>query len=201
MFDTSYSPDYFSLSDILAENERVPVITNEDLPKLGFIDPSTSSRSGTLPQGTKLELPLWLAKSLKARNRATIFMAPNFTEKKRQIVSADPPAMNLHNYGPHFYESGRHLMKLGTPDAIDIGNVLADTLTKRFRMIMDSSINSSECDTLAKTEKLDSLEKLLYHQGQKSMKLQDTWSKRKTGQLKTATMVQRHNKRKASAIS
>ena len=201
MFNNSYSPDYFSLTDILAEQERVPVITNEDLPKLGFIDPSTSSRNGTLPKGTKLELPLWLAKSLKARNRAQISMPPNFTEKKRQIVVADPPAVNLHNYGPHFYESGRHLMKLGTQDSVEIGSILAETLTKRFRMIMDSSINSSECDTLSKTERLDSLEKMLYEQGQKSMKLQDVWSKRKTGQLKTATMVQRHNKRKASLMS
>ncbi len=201
MWNPSYSPDYFSLIDILAEKERVPVITNEDLPKLGFLDPSTSSRGGTLPQGSKLELPLWMAKSLRSKNRAQILMPPNFTYKKRQIVSAEPDAVNLHSYGPHFYESGKHLMKLGTQESEDIGKLLVETLTRRFRMIMDSSIHSSDSDTLAKTEKLDSLEKLLYRQGQNSMKLQDIWSRRKTGQLKTATMVQRHNKRKASLMS
>ena len=107
MWNPSYNPDYFSLLDILAEQERIPVVTNEDLPKLGFLDPSTSSRNGTLNKGTKLELPLWMAKSLKARNRAQLNMPPNFSDKKRQIVAADPDAVNLHNYGPHFYESGK----------------------------------------------------------------------------------------------
>ena len=106
MWNPSYNPDYFSLHDILAEQERIPVITNEDLPKLGFLDPSTSALNGTLNKGTKLELPLWMAKSLKARNRAQLRMPPNFSDKKRQIVAADPDAVNLQHYGPHFYESG-----------------------------------------------------------------------------------------------
>ena len=106
MWNPSYNPDYFSLHDILAEQERIPVTTNEDLPKLGFLDPSTSALNGTLNKGTKLELPLWMAKSLKARNRAQLRMPPNFSDKKRQIVAADPDAVNLHQYGPHFYESG-----------------------------------------------------------------------------------------------
>jgi len=201
MWNPSYNPDYFSLLDILAEQERIPVVTNEDLPKLGFLDPSTSSRNGTLNKGTKLELPLWLAKSLKARNRAQLNMPPNFSDKKRQIVAADPDAVNLHNYGPHFYESGRHIMKLGTPEANDIGSLLVETMTKRFRRIMDSSSNSNESDTRNQTERLDSLEKRLYCEGQKSMKLQEDWSRRKTGQLKTASMVERHNKRKAIQMS
>ena len=128
-------------------------------------------------------------------------MPPSFTDKKRQIVRADPDAVNLHQLGPNYYESGRHLMKLNTPEAEDIGGLLVNTLTNRFRRIMDASSNSAECDMLTKTERLDTLERLLYEQGQKSMKLQDSWSKRKTGQLKTAAMVQRHNKRKASAMS
>jgi GINS complex subunit 3 len=200
MWNPSYSPDYFSLTDILAEQERVPVVTNTDLAKLGFLDPSTSSRSGTLAKGTKLELPLWMAKSLKSKNRAELSMPPSFAEKSRQIVAADPDAVNLHQLGPSYYESGRHIMKLGTSEADEIGALLVETLTKRFRRIMDASSNSSECDLLTKTERLDNLERLLYEQGQKSMKLLDIWSKRKTGQIKTAVMVQRHNKRKASVL-
>eukprot|EP00093_Oithona_nana_P003644 03644.XXX_15937_16542_1 [CDS] Oithona nana genome sequencing. len=201
MWNPSYTPDYFSLNDILAEQERVPVVTNDDLPKLGFLDPSTALRSGTLPKDTKLEIPLWMAKSLKSRSRAQIMMPHNFTDRKRQMVSADPDAVNLHTFGPNYYESGRHLMNLGTSESEDIGKLLVETLTKRFRRIMDSSSNSAECDMLTKTERLDNLERLLYEQGQKSMKLQESWSKRKTGHLKTASMVMRHNKRKASAMS
>lgn len=201
MWSPSFSPDYFSLHDILAEQERIPLVTNEDLPKLGFLDPSSSSRTGTLSKGAKLELPLWMAKVLKAKNRATLSMPPSFNEKKRQIVAADPDAVNLHQLGPTYYETGRHLMKLATPEAEDIGRILVETMTKRYRRIMDGSSNSMECDLLTNTERLDALERILYEQGQKSMKLQAVWSKRKTGQIKTAIMVQRHNKRKASAMS
>ena len=56
-WNPSYAPNYFSLSDILAEQERIPIETNEDLPKLGFLDPSTSSRNGTLAEKSKLDLP------------------------------------------------------------------------------------------------------------------------------------------------
>jgi hypothetical protein len=92
-------------------------------------------------------------------------------------------------------------MKLGTPEANEIGSLLVETMTKRFRRIMDSSSNSNESDTRNQTERLDSLEKRLYCEGQKSMKLQEDWSRRKTGQLKTASMVERHNKRKAIQMS
>merc|ERR1712083_1063932 len=90
MWNPSYSPDYFSLHDILAEQERIPVVTNEDLPKLGFLDPSTSTKDGTLSKGTKMELPLWMAKSLKTRNRAQVHMPLNFTEKKEANCGRRP---------------------------------------------------------------------------------------------------------------
>ncbi len=198
MWNPSYSPSYFSLPDILADHERVPVVTNVDLPNLGFLDPS--SRSSTLPKGTKLELPLWMAKGMKAKRRSDISMPPSFTEKMRQIVAADPSAVNLHQLGPTYYETGRLLMKLESQEAEEIGLLLRDTLTKRFRSIMDASNNAAECDLLTKTEKMDDLEKILYHQGQKSKKHYDLWSKRQTGQIKTSSMVQRLNKRKASVL-
>ena len=84
-------------------------------------------------------------------------MPPSFTDKKRQIVRADPDAVNLHQLGPNYYESGRHLMKLNTPEAEDIGGLLVNTLTNRFRRIMDASSNSAECDMLTNTERLDTL--------------------------------------------
>jgi hypothetical protein len=38
MASYSYTPDYFSLSDILATEERVPMVAKADLPQLGFLD-------------------------------------------------------------------------------------------------------------------------------------------------------------------
>ena len=38
MWCPSYSPNYFSLADILATEERVPLVTKTELPQLGFLD-------------------------------------------------------------------------------------------------------------------------------------------------------------------
>jgi hypothetical protein len=38
MWCPSYSPDYFSLSDLIATEERVPMIAKTELPQLGFLD-------------------------------------------------------------------------------------------------------------------------------------------------------------------
>ena len=64
----SYSPNYFSLEDILATQERVPCQVQEDLTNLGFLDPGSDSQH--LPRGTKLELPFWMVEGLKT-NKVT----------------------------------------------------------------------------------------------------------------------------------
>jgi hypothetical protein len=47
----SYSPNYFSLEDILATQERVPVETLDDLAGLGHLDPGADNKD--LARGTK----------------------------------------------------------------------------------------------------------------------------------------------------
>ena len=42
-FSQSYAPNYFSIEDILATQERVPCQTENDLPNLGFLDPGCDS--------------------------------------------------------------------------------------------------------------------------------------------------------------
>lgn len=95
---------------------------------------------------------------------------------------------------------------------------------RRFRGIMDSSQNADACDALHRTERLDELvtnnkkhfpqvtfpislhltqfiqEKGLYEHGQRSMKLNENWAKRRTGKIQTSSMVERHRKRKADLM-
>lgn len=52
--------NYFDIDDILALNERIPCQIEQDLFKMGYLDPSTDDEH--LAKGTKLELPLWFAK-------------------------------------------------------------------------------------------------------------------------------------------
>lgn len=153
------SNHYFSLDDILASQERIPLVTQQDLPQLGFLDPQSHYQTDptVLVTGTTLELPLWMAKDLKVRNRAKLELPDSWSSSKREIIKADPSVLDLHKLGPYFYQTGYHILKLIlnnqnlNDDAEAISNILVDTLTKRFRNIMDASANSEAQDTLINT--------------------------------------------------
>lgn len=153
------SNHYFSLDDILASQERIPLVTQQDLPQLGFLDPQSHYQTDptVLVTGTTLELPLWMAKDLKVRNRAKLELPDSWSSSKREIIKADPSVLDLHKSGPYFYQTGYHILKLISnnqtlnDDAEAISNILVDTLTKRFRKIMDASANSEAQDTLINT--------------------------------------------------
>lgn len=179
----------------------------QDLPQLGFLDPQSHYQSDptNLAAGTTLELPLWMVKSLTARGRAQVELPRSWTLSQRQIINADPNVVDLHKFGPHFYQTGCHILKQITSgqnlddDAEAISNILVDTLTKRFRGIMDASANAEAQDTLINTESLDSIERELYQVGQISRRRCDAWNSRTTEQLHTSSIVQKHRKLKRKA--
>ena len=153
------SSQYFSLDDILASQERIPLTIKQDLPQLGFLDSQSHHQNDPtiLSNGTKLELPLWMAKSLKAQGRAKLDLPQTWSLSQRQIYTADPNVLDLHKYGPFFYQSGCHVLKLVSKgqnldeEAESIAALLVETLTKRFRRIMDASANAEGQDTLTNT--------------------------------------------------
>ena len=153
------SSQYFSLDDILASQERMPLTIKQDLPQLGFLDSQSHYQNDPtiLTNGTKLELPLWMAKSLKAQGRAKLDLPQTWGINQRNIITADANVLDLHKYGPFFYQSGCHIVKLVSKghnldeEAETIATILVDTLTKRFRRIMDASANAEGQDTLTNT--------------------------------------------------
>lgn len=201
------SNHYFSLDDILASQERIPLSMKQDIPQLGFLDPQSHYQNDAtvLATGTTLELPLWMAKDFKAKNRAKLELPKTWSLSQRDIVKADPSVVDLHKLGPYFYQSGCHILKYISvgqeldDEADKIGNILVDTLTKRFRGIMDASANAEAQDTLINTESLDSIERGLYRIGQQSRRLGDAWLLRTTGKIQTAAIVLKHRKLKRKA--
>jgi GINS complex subunit 3 len=159
------SNNYFSLDDILASQEKIPLTLKQDIPQLGFLDPQSHHQTDPtiLMSGTKLEVPLWMAKDFKNRGRAKLELPPTWNLRQRQITSADPNVLNLHKLGPHFYQTGCHILKhISEGQNLDneadaISNILVDTLTKRFRGIMDASANAEAQDTLINTGKCPAL--------------------------------------------
>jgi len=193
----SYYPDYFSLEDILATQERIPVEAMDDLVGLGHLDPG--SEGADLKKGTKLELPCWAVEVLRAgRSYLGVEVPKTYRELYREILAADPLVVDLQKLGPHYYEFGRHLMRQSQAEGEAIGESLTNTFKARFKKIMDSTQNSSETDTLKETAKMDCLERLLYGQGQATKAGMEEWLTRRTGSIATSHLVTQHRKRRAA---
>lgn len=100
----SYSPSYFSLEDILATQERLPVTAAAPLRGLAFLDPARCQDDGgghhdqddVLPAGARLDLPLWMARALvKARTSVTVSPPEIYGSRRREQLKAEPAVLAL----------------------------------------------------------------------------------------------------------
>jgi len=198
--DISYTPNYFSLEDILVSQERVPIVTQDRLPGLGFLD--ASSDNDILGQNTKLDLPLWIVDGMKAagKNYMSMQVPKNLKATQREILLADPNIVNLNKLGPHYFEFGRHAMKHCIEEADIIGGSISKCFKSRFLNIVDGAQNCRDEETLTEMMKLDELERALFKKAYAKRKSMDCWKQRNVYKINTATMVVNHNKRKAMAL-
>ncbi|XP_052199090.1 uncharacterized protein LOC127806105 isoform X2 [Diospyros lotus] len=63
-------------------------------------------------QGSKVELPFWLARELHLRQAASISLPPCFNQKTREEIAADAAHVDLRSRCQYFYELGRKLYSL-----------------------------------------------------------------------------------------
>uniref|UniRef100_A0A672RDZ8 DNA replication complex GINS protein PSF3 n=1 Tax=Sinocyclocheilus grahami TaxID=75366 RepID=A0A672RDZ8_SINGR len=145
--------NFFSLDDILLSHERLPCRTESAFPRLGFLEKSSETRD--IPEGTKMEMPLWLAKGLYERKR----------RGWRTVFGADPIVVDLHKMGPYYYGLGSQMLHFDSPENPEIANTILQTFMGRFRRTMDSSQNAYNEDTSALVERLDCLERSLFKAG------------------------------------
>ena len=104
--------DYFSIADVLSSQQRVPCVFELPVYRMGFLNPSSDGEH--LQVGTKMELPLWLAKVLSARRRqvVSVELPKVYHEAQREILGADPNAVDLCKLAPHYYSFGTKLLNL-----------------------------------------------------------------------------------------
>jgi hypothetical protein len=124
------------------------------------------------------------------------------------FLQADPCVLALPRLGPHnFYETGRHLLKFAPADeAEDLGNLLVELLKSRFKMIYDDAANSelssaTSAGTTSQSvlDKLDVLERTLYAVAKVSVRGIQDWVDRKTDNIATAALVEKHLSKKRKA--
>lgn len=193
--------NFLSLDDILMSQEKLPVRVETPMPRLGafFLERGAGSEPDhPLPQGTKLELPLWLAKGLFDHKRRilSVELPKMYQEGWRTVFSADANVVDLHKMGPHFYGFGSQLLHFDSPENADISQSLLKTFIGRFRRIMDSSQNSYNEDTSSLVARLDETERGLFQIGQRSLNDFQSWEKGQASQITASSLVQNYKKRK-----
>ncbi|CAL8324355.1 unnamed protein product [Gadus morhua 'NCC'] len=192
--------NFLSLDDILLSHERLPSRTECLFPRLGYLEKSTDSQD--IQEGTKMELPLWLAKGLYERKRrvVSIELPKVYREGWRTVFNADPTVVDLHKMGPYYYGLGSQMLHFDSPENPEIAQALLQTFIGRFRRTMDSSQNAYNEDTSALVDRLDSLERELFKMGQRGLNSFQGWEKGKASHLTASALVLNYRKRKMTDL-
>lgn len=108
--------EYFEIDDILACQEKIPCTFQSRVKDLGFLDHGSDSEH--IEQGTKMELPYWLAKEIAVRQGriVSVELPKVYREAYRQIFEADATAVDLNKLGPYFYSFGGKLLEFGNAE-------------------------------------------------------------------------------------
>ncbi|NXW02295.1 PSF3 protein, partial [Fregetta grallaria] len=209
--------NFLSLDDILMSQEKLPGRAESSLPRLACALGQGAGTGDSVPEGSKLEIPLWLAKGLHDSKRRIISveLPKIYKEAWRTVFSADANVVDLHKMGPYYYGFGSQLLNFDNPENPEIAQTilqatsvlpvsnsayLLQTFISRFRRIMDSSQNAYNEDTSALVARLDELERALFRAGQKGLNDFQCWEKGQASQITASSLVQNYGKRKFTDI-
>ena len=188
---------YYDLDDIMCMQEKVPVEFEVPCYRLGFLD--ISSTEEHIKQGTKMEIPCWLAFELcRRRHIASVELPKIYNESYREIYKADALVLDLHKLGPFFYRFGMKLLHFQHDDSGLVARSILQVFVQRFRCIMDSAHNSSHQDVFLK-QKLDALEVALFEKGQCTANDHSNWKQGCIGKLTVSKTVSLQKKRKRTS--
>ncbi|KAI8023549.1 hypothetical protein ACSBR2_006049 [Camellia fascicularis] len=123
---------YYDIDDIIAEDELVPAVFQVSANGVGLFD--SSDETNKVEQGSKVELPFWLARELHLRQAVSINLPHCFNQKTREELAADAAHVDLRNRCPYFYELGRKLFTLVGDKTI--GTLLLAAFQTRYREVL-----------------------------------------------------------------
>lgn len=188
--------DFFNLDDILASQQKVPCQFEQPVYRLGYLNPHSTEEH--IQVGTKMELPLWLARVLGSRKRSIVKveLPKQYRETQRDILSADANVVDLYKQGPYFYTMGMKLLAFDHLERSDLARSLLETFLNRFRRIMDTSHHSISAETTSLTARLDESERRLFRTGQKAVAMFERWERGRSHRMEASSVVQSRRKRK-----
>ena len=199
--DGTITDDYLSCCDILALGQRVTCNFEVNVDDLGFIDPASGHKD--IAMGTKLELPLWLAKVLYSRGLVTIEVPKGYNETYREILGADANVVDLHTLGPNFYQFGKHTIEMKLKGYREISKSLVTSFHQRFHRILDFSLSGTADTQLELADYraiLDDSEVDILKTGIKFNEELKQWQNRSCERMKANEMVSTLKKKRFAAL-
>ncbi|KAI8332279.1 DNA replication complex GINS protein psf3 [Chlamydoabsidia padenii] len=160
--------EYYSIDSILAEHTKIPCIFQQSIDA----EVNLTGDETDVPQGSRIELPFWLAKALAQltvsgdQQLMQIELPKAFGVRVRNALDASPSSVDYRLLCPFFYVFGHKLLDLVVLP--ELAHVLESAFKIRLRGIMNysqSGVNSMGQDFI---QKLDETEKELFKSGQES---------------------------------
>ncbi|KDP40548.1 hypothetical protein JCGZ_24547 [Jatropha curcas] len=161
--------NYYDIDDILAEEEFLPVVFHK---AVNGVKIDESTERGYVEQGTKVELPFWLARELHLRQSVSMSVPACFNQKTRLEIQADAACVDLKSRCPYFYEFGCKLAPLCDKT---IGLLLSYAFRTRYKEVLYKAHTTAFTATSKFWAFLSKEESNLYEAAQSSMAAFKKW--------------------------
>ncbi|CUT99576.1 DNA replication complex GINS protein PSF3 [Echinococcus multilocularis] len=200
----SHHGSYLNIDDILSTNDRLPCKTRISVHRIahlliGSVHSSKRSQPSTedamyesdVPQGAKLEIPIWLISSIGS-SRRQIFLIELpiiYREIYREVFAADPWVVDLRRKCPYFYSVGCHLSSLLFSEMPAVIATLEDVFQRRIKNLMEASINAKKVSIVGLISRLEELEQALFRIGRSGRCSIDRWFLRLHWRLEPSTVA------------
>mmetsp|Transcript_81980 Transcript_81980/g.206262 ORF Transcript_81980/g.206262 Transcript_81980/m.206262 type:complete len:207 (-) Transcript_81980:150-770(-) len=107
--------DFWDIDEILAEQYEVTVRATNDIVGGGLLLPTGAGPVGKdLPEGSKVNVPFWIAQSLVRRNTAVLELPTIYGTAAQEDLQHDPIVCRLGDKSSYYFEVGlriAHLLK------------------------------------------------------------------------------------------
>lgn len=165
---------YYDHHDILAGETAIPCTLMTHVNSCGrALDQSSEHRD--LKKGHVLDLPLWLAADVAARNMVTVRLPKCYGKRMREKMRAGPGCEDLKLRSPYFYT-----VALAIQPHLYSDDTLATFINKSFKDRYQELLSKAHTsDTGVEATKVQALicveEQCLYEAGRVSMKATEDW--------------------------
>jgi len=187
---------FFDVDEILAGDERVKCRFLTDAADCAFLDPSCLAEH--LPQGSAVELPLWLAHPLAGQEAVEVEVPSFLNQRFRRMMKAGPASVNLREFSAYLFQVGRAVLPLVPPEAgVEIEEILRLAFGgERYHALLNNSMSTLDEDTTEFTRKLTEDEKALFRAGMRDSRDFIMWKGRHAETIAAAAVVERSLKKR-----